>query len=78
MRPPALHPEVTQALVALNRYLRDELSLDELIEWAERRESVAMDDAWLRHVLADLANPLLCREQATALVREHLRVRVPG
>jgi hypothetical protein len=75
MSPEARQPAVMEALATLNRYLQDELSLDALIEWAEGQASVATDDVWLHHVVTDLANPLLCREQAMALVREHLRVR---
>jgi hypothetical protein len=68
-------PEVTEAVSTLDAYLQGALSLDELIEWAERLETEPAKDAWLRRVSSDLANPLLCREQATALIREHLRAR---
>jgi hypothetical protein len=65
------------ALFTLNAYLRGAVTLDGLIDWAERVEAEAADadDPWLRRVAADLANPMLCREQATALVHEHLRAR---
>jgi hypothetical protein len=66
-------PEVMEALSTLNAYLRGALSLDELIEWAEHRDARPADNAWVRRVSADLANPLLCRELATALIHEHLR-----
>ena len=64
------------ALFTLNAYLRGAVSLDGLIAWAERLEAEAADDPWLRRVAADLSNPMLCREQATALVHEHLRARL--
>jgi hypothetical protein len=67
----------TEAIFKLNAYIRGALTLDELIDWAERLESDAHGDPWLRRVVADLANPLLCREQALALIREHLRTRPP-
>jgi len=66
-----------QALLRLNAYLCGALTLDALIDWAEATLALGPDDAWLARVTADLANPLLCREQATALVREHLRARSP-
>jgi hypothetical protein len=68
-------PTTAEALFRLNAYARDALTLEELIDWAERLESNSPEDPWLRRVAADLANPLLCREQAIALVREHLRSR---
>gem|GEM_PF-4485579 len=67
-----------QALQRLSAYLCGALTLDALIDWAEALEVAGTDDAWLARVAADLANPLLCREQATALVLEHLRARVPA
>jgi hypothetical protein len=67
----------TDAVGILNRYLREEVTLDALIEWAESLEAAPSDDTWLRHVVQDLSNPLLCREQARALVYEHLRSRAP-
>ena len=63
------------AVSTLEAYLRHALSLDELIAWAEKLEARPVEDAWLQRVGTDLANPLLCREQATALVHEHLRAR---
>ena len=66
-------PQVMEALSTLNAYLRGTLSLDELIEWAGRLDAQPPEDAWVRRVSSDLANPLLCRELATALVHEHLR-----
>jgi hypothetical protein len=63
------------AVSTLEAYLRDALSLDELIAWAEKLEARPVENAWLQRVSTDLANPLLCREQATALVYEHLRAR---
>jgi len=74
-----LDPRATgtaEAFFTLNAYVRGGLTLDELIDWAELVESSGPDDPWLRRVAADLANPLLCREQAIVLVREHLRTRV--
>lgn len=64
-----------RALFTLNAYLRGAVTLDGLIAWAERTEAEQPGDPWLRRVAADLANPMLCREQATALVHEHLRTR---
>ncbi len=61
------------ALATLDAYLRGALSLDELIEWAEALDVAPAADDWIERVRSDLANPLLCREQAMALVREHLR-----
>ncbi len=63
----------TEAVRTLTAYLAGLVALDELIEWAERLEAVGADNPWLRRLAADLANPLLCREQAMALVHEHLR-----
>jgi hypothetical protein len=63
------------AVSTLEAYLRDALSLDELIAWAEKLEARPVENAWLQRVSTDLANPLLCRELATALVHEHLRAR---
>ena len=63
----------THAVRTLNGYLRDDVTLDELIEWAEQLNSSSSTDPWLARVAAELSNPLLCREQATALVYEFLR-----
>ena len=68
-------PEVAEAVAKLETYVRGGLSLDELIAWAEHVEGKTSEDSWLQRVQSDLANPLLCREQAMALVREHLRSR---
>lgn len=70
--------ETLDAVHTLNAYLRGERSLDELIAWAERLDASQSEDAWLREVALGLSNPLLCREQATALVHEHLRTRATG
>jgi hypothetical protein len=67
--------ETTEALLTLEAYVRGAVSLHELIDWAEHLEARSSHSPWLRSVAADLANPLLCREQAVALVREHLRSR---
>jgi len=67
--------ETTEALLTLNAYVRGAVTLDELVDWAEQLEAGGPDNPWLRRVAADLANPLLCREQAIALVHEHLRSR---
>jgi hypothetical protein len=72
-----MHVDSHQALLRLNAYLQGALTLEALIDWAEGLEAAGTEDAWLARVAADLANPLLCREQATALVREHLRARAP-
>ena len=71
----ATPPEVANALSTLDAYLHGALSLDELIDWAVRLDAEAPEDSWLHRVTSDLANPLLCRELATALVREHLRAK---
>lgn len=73
--PPVPRTDVTVAVLTLNDYLQGAVTLDELIEWAEHLERKAIDDIWLQRVTRDLANPLLCREQATALVLEHLRAK---
>jgi hypothetical protein len=72
--PPAPRTAVDDAVWMLTDYLQGALSLDELIEWAEQTQQ-ELSDEWLHRVTADLANPLLCREQATALALEHLRLR---
>ena len=64
-----------EAVATLEGYLSGALTLDELIDWAERLAVPGCGDAWLQKVAADLSNPLLCREQATALVQDHLRSR---
>ncbi len=71
------HVDSHHALFKLNAYLRGALTLEALIAWAEGLDAARTEDVWLRRVAADLANPLLCREQATALVRDHLRTRAP-
>ncbi len=71
------HVDSHQALLRLNAYLHGALTLEALMDWAERLDAAGTEDVWLRRVAADLANPLLCREQATALVRDHLRTRAP-
>ncbi len=72
---PPVNPETREALLILEAYVRGAVSLDELIDWAEQLEAKSSRSPWLRSVAADLANPLLCREQAMALVHEHLRRR---
>ena len=66
-----------RAVQRLNAYLQGALTLEALLDWAEGIEAAGTEDVWLARVAVDLANPLLCREQATALVREHLRARAP-
>jgi hypothetical protein len=75
MSPETPRPEVTAAVSTLEAYLQGTLSLDELIDWAEALGGRAPEHPWLKQVSSDLANPLLCRELALALVREHLRSR---
>lgn len=77
MSPPTDERPTTDAVRTLNGYLREEVTLDELIEWAERLEAANSGSPWLRQVAQDLSNPLLCREEATALVYEHLRSHAP-
>jgi hypothetical protein len=76
MRPPPNSQEaLSEALVTLEDFARGALTLEALMVWAERLESTSPEDAWLGRVAAALANPLLCREQALALVHEHLRAQ---
>jgi hypothetical protein len=43
-----------------------------LIDWAHALETSAPTDPWLRRTAQALANPLLCREEAMAFVRDLL------
>ncbi|MGO9829261.1 MAG: hypothetical protein ACLPJH_03910 [Myxococcaceae bacterium] len=67
---------VAEARKTLQAFVQDGMTLDALIAWAEGLTSQApVEDSWLRHVAAELANPLLCREQALALALDFLRAR---
>ena len=43
-----------------------------LIDWAHALETSAPTDPWLQRTAQALANPLLCREEAMAFVRDLL------
>ena len=62
----------SDARVTLTRYRDGGLSLEMLIDWAQELESSAPADPWLRRTAQALANPLLCREEAMAFVRDLL------
>ncbi len=68
-------PHVAEARRTLRAFVQEAMTLDALIAWAEGLTSQAIVDGWLRHVAAELANPLLCREQARALVLDFLRAQ---
>jgi hypothetical protein len=63
---------VSDARVTLTRYREGQLSLEALIDWAHELETSAPTDPWLRRTAQALANPLLCREEAMAFVRDLL------
>ena len=67
-----------EARETLVSFLSGAVTLDALIAWAEGLEAQGAADRWLRHVAAELSNPLLCREEATALVHDFLRAKAPG
>jgi hypothetical protein len=48
------------------------VSLESLIDWAERLEASDPADPWLRRTAQNLADPLLCHERAMAFVRDLL------
>ena len=48
------------------------VSLEALISWAEELEASAPTDPWLRRTAESLADPLMCREEAMAFVRDLL------
>jgi hypothetical protein len=58
--------------VTLTRYREGQLSLEALIDWAQELETSAPTDPWLRRTAQALSNPLLCREEAMAFVRDLL------
>ena len=62
----------SDARVTLTQYREGQLSLEALIEWAQKLETSAPADPWLRRTAQALANPLLCREEAMAFVRDLL------
>ena len=65
-------PTPTEARVTLTRYREGQLSLEELIDWAQALENAAPTDPWLRRTGRALANPMMCREEAMAFVRDLL------
>jgi hypothetical protein len=64
----------SDARVTLTRYREGQLSLEALIDWAQELEAAAPTDPWLQRTAQALADPLLCRERAMALVRDLLDV----
>lgn len=56
----------------LTRYRDGVVSLEALISWAEELEASAPTDPWLRRTAESLADPLMCREEAMAFVRDLL------
>ena len=65
-------PTPSEARVTLTRYREGQLSLQELIDWAQQLETSAPTDPWLRRTAELLADPLMCREEAMAFVRDLL------
>jgi hypothetical protein len=72
MTPESSETSAAEARAALTSYRDGLWTLGELIEWAERLESSGPADPWLARVAENLANPLLCREEAMAFVRDLL------
>ena len=62
----------SEARATLTRYREGQLSLEGLIDWAHELEATGPTDPWLRRTAQALADPLLCRERAMALVRDLL------
>jgi len=62
----------SDARATLTRYRDGGLSLEMLIDWAHALETSAPTDPWLQRTAQALANPLLCREEAMAFVRDLL------
>jgi len=56
----------------LTGYRDGVVSLEALISWAEQLEASAPADPWLRRTAESLADPLMCREEAMAFVRDLL------
>ena len=56
----------------LTGYRDGVVTLESLMDWAERLEASAPTDPWLRRTAQSLADPLLCRERAMAFVRDLL------
>ncbi len=65
-------PEPETARNVLELYRNGGLSLESLIDWAERLEASEPTDPWLRRTAQSLADPLLCHERAMAFVRDLL------
>jgi hypothetical protein len=67
------HPDPRMAARSMLTGYRDGVvTLESLIDWAERLEASAPSDPWLRRTAQSLADPLLCRERAMAFVRDLL------
>ena len=62
----------TAARRMLSGYRDGIVTLESLIDWAERLEASAPSDPWLRRTAESLADPLMCREEAMAFVRDLL------
>jgi hypothetical protein len=56
----------------LTGYRDGVVSLESLISWAEALEASEPADPWLRRTAESLADPLMCREEAMAFVRDLL------
>jgi hypothetical protein len=66
------HEHALAARRMLTGYRDGRVTLESLIDWAERLEASAPTDPWLRRTAQSLADPLLCRERAMAFVRDLL------
>lgn len=64
--------DIGEARVTLTRYRDGQLSLEQLIDWAHALERAEPTDPWLRRTAQALADPLMCREEAMAFVRDLL------
>ena len=62
----------SDARATLTRYREGSLTLESLIDWAQDLEATEPTDPWVRRTAQALANPLLCREEAMAFVRDLL------
>ena len=71
--PSGEHAEArTAARRMLTGYRDGVVTLESLISWAERLEASVPTDPWLRRTAESLADPLMCREEAMAFVRDLL------
>ena len=70
---PTMNPQEQEAARRVLVGYRDGVvSLEALISWAEELEASAPSDPWLRRTAESLADPLMCREEAMAFVRDLL------